>query len=197
MKEKIKKDLNIKNMDFFNPDILDLINLEIYEEFNTKGLTDFQALKKYSNNLGKTALYLINKKDCKKTGALSVFLLSHLSIELYLKSLISLERKKIPTIHDLGKMLSILPSNMSLSEDIKNKILAINKIGINGFGFRYPMNKKGKKYKNFKIKFLPELNYSESFKENNTTTTRGTKQSSVKNYLQLISDIEFVLKSFI
>jgi len=184
-------------MDFFDLDNLDLINLEIYKEFNTKNLTISQALKQYSNNFGKTALYLISKEDYKKTGILSIFLLSHLSIELYLKSLFETEVEKKVAIHDLEKILYSLPSNKKLNKDIKNKILAINKIGINSFGFRYPIDKNNKKYKNFKIELLPELNYLKTTGKGSAKIARGIKQSPVKNYIELISDIKFVLKSLL
>jgi len=171
-------------------DNFDLRNLEIYETFNIEKLNDVESLKKYSNTFGKAALHLINIK----IEFLPIFVLAHLSIELYLKSLYG--GKKILMTHNLEKILSTLPKNI-LTKDVKNRILAINKIGLDGFAFRYPTNKKGDKYKNFEIEFLQELNYSLSTKKNNMTITKGIKQSPVNNYLKLIDDIKFILNSFI
>ncbi|PIS39409.1 MAG: hypothetical protein COT33_01980, partial [Candidatus Nealsonbacteria bacterium CG08_land_8_20_14_0_20_38_20] len=159
---------------------------------NTEGLSIFQAFKKYTSAYRKTVLYLIDNGDFKKTGVLSIFLLAHLSIELYLKSWLLQNQKQIINTHDLKKILSIFPQNF-LSEDIKNKILSINEIGISGFGFRYPIDKKGDRYENFRVRFLPELNYLETFQKDKTTVSRDMKQSTTKNYLQLIDDIKFVL----
>ena len=182
-------------MDSFELDVIDQINLKIYEEIDVENLSNVEALKKYSKSFGKTALYLINKNEFDKSGILSIFFIAHLSIELYLKSLIS--QQKIPTSHDLKKILSLIPSNISLSEEIKSKILDINNIGKNGFGFRYPIDKKGKKYENFEVEIFPELNCSETYKNNKMIITKGIKQSPVKNYLKMIDDIKILIEELI
>lgn len=185
--------------DFFEPDIIDKINLELYEEFNSEGLASPESFEKYAEAYYKAVNFLINfgkesiPENFKKFGVLPIFTLGHLCIELYLKSLLALKGIKIKNTHNLNDLVEAANKCYKL-KDLTYKISGVNEISYNGFAFRYPIDTQGNQYGNLRVKLNPMRNFYKEERVGNKIVGRGMKQSPTKNFLHIIEDIAEVTK---